>query len=149
MNREFVEKWISALRSGEYKQCRTGGYSDPFIDKLTPSGVDENTSLCCLGLGAHLLGALPSELHVLLKEVPEIRTLKLPTQARVAQSNDQYEYGPDEQRSLECHLTAMNDGNEKPYSESRYKPHSFSQIADFLEEVLLNASSNFSKGPTA
>lgn len=42
---EFIDKWIAALRSGEYKQ---GG-----------GGFLRNNAnqFCCLGVGCHLLGA--------------------------------------------------------------------------------------------
>lgn len=41
---EFKEKWVAALRSGEYKQGRMGLYSE-----------SEN-SFCCLGIGCIISG---------------------------------------------------------------------------------------------
>lgn len=45
---EFKEKWIAALRSGEYKQ-----------DK---GALQTNNGYCCLGVAAHLCGYMEDKL---------------------------------------------------------------------------------------
>ncbi len=46
--REFAEKWVKALRSGEYKQATTR--------------LMHNGGYCCLGVGAKVCGADDAEL---------------------------------------------------------------------------------------
>jgi len=50
MNKEYKDKWVAALRSGEYKQHRHG--SNDNLHERTPGGV---TARCCLNVGAHVV----------------------------------------------------------------------------------------------
>jgi hypothetical protein len=44
---EYTQPWLDALRSGEYKQGKTSLFS--------------NGAYCCIGVAAHLIGALDPE----------------------------------------------------------------------------------------
>jgi hypothetical protein len=135
MNREFVEKWISALRSGEYKQCRTGQFAHPStIPELRPPTF-EFESFCCLGVANFMRNLEPSDISELDANVPELNTIHFSYPARIDAGA---------QTSLWCHLTAMNDGDR----DSVYQPFTFEQIADVLEQALLVDPKQFSKGPT-
>lgn len=48
MDPSLKAKWVTALRSGEYAQCRNGLIEGPF---------GEPTSYCCLGVLWHLCGS--------------------------------------------------------------------------------------------
>ena len=60
--REFGEKWLNALRGGEYKQGKSN-----LVYILVPNInlnelVVENVSFCCLGVAGHLCGNSLSDL---------------------------------------------------------------------------------------
>lgn len=99
---EFKAKWVAALRSGEYKQCR----GELFNGK----------GYCCLGVACVITKTkLPDENDVLYDSMKKIPSLIKGT----AQRNP-----------VVKKLASMNDGVN---GESK---HSFSQIADYIEENL-------------
>lgn len=60
MNRELRDKWVAALRSGEYKQIRGRMYGGP---------NECMTCYCCLGVASKIVGFDP------FKEIENYRKL--------------------------------------------------------------------------
>lgn len=109
MNKEIKEKWVAALRSGEYKQAE-GILYDP-----------KQRSYCCLG--------------VLCKIVEGHN----PTDADTCDEGEYLAYDIIEKIELphetQRKLAKMNDGSGIFDSETIH-PHSFSEIADYIERNL-------------
>ncbi len=65
--KEFAEKWITALRSGEYKQGESmlqsfkEEYADEEYDDL--ESTPETCNYCCLGVAAYISGIPADKLH--------------------------------------------------------------------------------------
>lgn len=59
MNKDVKEKWVKALRSGEYKQCQ-----------LTLSSVDDKEH-CCLGILCKVLGETDEKIRANRYNVPK------------------------------------------------------------------------------
>jgi hypothetical protein len=99
MDAELKTKWVNALRSGEYKQCR--------------NTLHEGEAYCCLGVLAVISG-LDVEGRVGLLADP-----------------DSYEpiYNLIGSKFIARNLAERNDGH-------YYHPHSFSEIADYIEKNL-------------
>ena len=96
---DFKKRWVEALRSGEYKQCRGKLHGD-------------DGGHCCLGV-ADIVFDLKVDGYYLLhgENVP----------SAIRGSSD-----------MANRLAAMNDGN----IEIGIEPHSFFQIADYIEKNL-------------
>ena len=109
MNKELKEKWITALRSGEYKQGQTLLHSD------------EDNSYCCLGvLGKILLGHDPEQGDK--HDDEEYLNIELSEEAGITYDDQQF-------------LARMNDGS--PYGDDEFmKPHTFNEIAAYIEKNL-------------
>lgn len=103
MDQELKKAWTSALRSGEYRQCR---------NQLT-SG---SGGYCCLGVLAKIAGLTTSADGCEIQTEDEEHAGYRPIEALVGQSLE-----PFYQR---------NDGFDP------IRPHSFSEIADYIDEVL-------------
>jgi hypothetical protein len=112
---EFKRKWIDALRSGEYKQgfgtlCET---------------INGKSFYCCLGVAGVVAGLNPSDMH---------------NKAEFGGAKFVYGLMPppgfpevlisDLNKTLTSRLINMNDGN------AELKSHSFSEIADYIEQNL-------------
>ncbi len=104
---EFKEKWIAALRSGEYKQGSEVLYSN------------SRGTYCCLGV-ACIVGGMSKEsiagcgLIQCMEEYKDVPELLI---------GDGNPIGT---------LTAMNDG----VSEYKGRPQTFLEIADYIEKEL-------------
>lgn len=106
---EFKEKWIAALRSGEYKQCT----DHQMINEI------ENT-YCCLAVACDILGVQRSLMSTSRPELPEL--IRGGTNNKIARK-----------------LIIMNDGYAYGYPEYDNIPlrsHSFNEIADYIQENL-------------
>jgi hypothetical protein len=126
--REFAEKWIAALRSGEYKQ---GSSALVIIEKGTPK-------YCCLGVACSIQG-VPDNL-MLGASFPYlvIHQFYLPEDLKRG-----YISGRTDMTTLGGVLAALNDGakTEIPNPDGdgyiqfneEFKQHSFSEIADWIE----------------
>lgn len=103
MKRELRQRWIEALRSGRYKQT-TGQI-----------GTNKGPN-CCLGVLCRI-ARVP---YKLWREDHELQDPLIHIEQRLGLSRDQI-----------THLIHLNDG----YTSRgiRIQPHSFEQIADYLE----------------
>jgi hypothetical protein len=107
---EFKEKWIAALRSGEYKQAK-GTLYDPHTD-----------SFCCIGVAGHLCGVDKERLidFKMIGIIDHPDVMPAPKQYPDAISiTKQFE------EDVARKLSSKND-----------KGYSFSEIADWIEEHL-------------
>jgi len=125
--REFAEKWIAALRSGEYKQ---GSSALVIIEKDIPK-------YCCLGVACSIQG-VPNGLMLAVSFPYLIRTdFNLP--ANLKRGHDP----KTDTTQLGGVLAALNDGAKVSITEpggdnyiefnEEFKQHSFSEIADWIE----------------
>jgi hypothetical protein len=105
---EFKAKWIAALRSGEYKQGTNGNLLNPITNEY-----------CCLGVACRVAGFHPREVRASAGEFIDSNTEHLPAILRGFNSN-----------TIPFKLAQMNDGN------NGVKQHSFSEIADYIEQNL-------------
>lgn len=107
MNKELKDKWIAALRSGEYEQGRGSLYHPP-SDKY-----------CCLGVLARIVD--PTSINhygggvFTAADEASISNVYLPTSVYMAAGL---------QGDMQIKLTVMNDSGRK----------SFTEIADWIEE---------------
>lgn len=122
--KEFTQKWLKALRSGEYKQTNYRLYR-PLSTPAREAGY------CCLGVAMHLLGAhkddligrgFPSEVE---KHVTALNLLPAPLRS--------------EKHELAEVLSGLNDGDMIELSDGtrlneKRESHSFEQIADWIEK---------------
>lgn len=83
--KEFAEKWIAALRSGEYKQGE--------------GSLFDGDSYCCLGVGCVVSGMRPKTIE--MGSIIQRKYRKPPKEIR----------GDSEENRLVAHLIDMNDGN--------------------------------------
>lgn len=102
--KEFAEKWIDALRSGEYKQGEAELY--------TP----KTGTFCCLGVCARIGGNKPSDISG-FPYLTYARLLNIPKELFGNSTN-----------KLVSKLTHMNDGA------MGERKHTFPEIASWLEE---------------
>jgi len=135
--REFAEKWLAALRSGEYQQGRGTLVHMRYKDNTATVGTPE---YCCLGVACRIEGIDPEAM--VDRGFPEdimALTVKVPTSI----------FGPHIDNdtsipSLGGVLGALNDGNEintKVKDEEgidiiinpEEKKYSFEEIADWIE----------------
>lgn len=111
---EFKEKWIAALRSGEYKQ--------------TEKYLYDGYGYCCLGVACKITGTedwamkkwgLPRDV-----EIEEDVKLNIP------------DFMLDYNSDVVDTLTYMNDGVPSTKYNPTGRKHSFSEIADWIETHL-------------
>lgn len=105
--KEFKEKWVAALRSGEYKQ------GESFLKNT-------NDEYCCLGVGCLVAynGAPP--LDILGEEWISPDFELVPIELR----------GDGSRADMPYLLSNMNDGSDG------YHKHTFAEIADYIEQNL-------------
>jgi hypothetical protein len=106
--REFGEKWVKALRSGEYKQGTC------YLSAKYTDGITSEQRYCCLGVACSVSG-IPDEL---LKREFIIPDFGMPIELVGDRGNNE----------LVKILTTLNDG-EKGITQK----YTFSEIADWLE----------------
>ena len=80
--KEFAEKWVSALRSGEYKQSK--------------SYLKSDFGYCCLGVGCKLKGHEDFELFG--KPYPSVKML-----------SEVFQYSEHYQLNMYAYLASLND----------------------------------------
>lgn len=107
MDKKLKTKWVKALRSGKFEQAQMS------LKRPVGDGV---YGYCCLGVLRHLINPKSKA------EDKEIGDLLCKTHLR--QSGLDYE--------IQNSLAQMNDGKGK-YSG---RPHTFAQIADYIEKTL-------------
>lgn len=123
MNEELIRKWIEELRSGRYKQ---GHYA-----LRLPSKGGKDDEFCCLGVACDVVD--PTAWALLLngkRYAVDGMIGTLPYSIRV-KLFPRITFDSQEQNRIEniiSRLVTMNDTEEK----------SFEEIADYLEERLLN-----------
>lgn len=109
---EFKAKWVQALRSGKYKQCR--------------ETLFDGVGYCCLGVACKITGNRPKGLTIEkgTNGIPDLIT---------GQGNSHYsaDYNPIVER-----LASLNDGTKHSIFNPKGKQYSFSQIADYIEANL-------------
>ena|SRR6478736_5258237 len=116
MKTELKNKWVAALRSGEYKQGKE------FLCK--------NDSYCCLGV---LLAVDKTDEFIYDETVHDDRKLRY-------YQDEAYELPYSYQESIGLrggdseHLMIMNDG--QPYGKHPTEPKTFDEIATWIEENL-------------
>lgn len=118
MNKELVQKWIDALRSGQYSQG---------IGKLKRSSNGE-TNYCCLGVACAVHPKVKETYtkFVIFKE-REYEEVEIGIGSDIIQNKEiEKDFGLNTE--LQCELTEMND----------YDGKSFSEIADWIEVNILN-----------
>ena len=125
MNPDIKAKWVAALRSGEYEQGKSYLVQDVWSED-DESNV--SAAYCCLGVLQKLSQDDPATFGVVLRdEMGENSMLDL---------GDALELGlnSDDLNRLAC----MNDGQSwaGPNGIERYDEHTFTQIADYIEENL-------------
>ncbi len=134
MDAQLKEKWVEALRSGEYSQA-TGHLHDK-----------ENGGYCCLGVLCKVMGAEfgpASEEHeeddggMFLREFDYVPVLD----GRVLSNNDDEELKDSFCKELgivQSVLIKMNDGKTEPGLQSDFglRRYSFPEIADYIEKNL-------------
>ena len=103
---KFVEKWIEALRSGEYKQTR---------ETLVVKKPFHHSKYCCLGVACRVADIKDEEII----NDNELCYLEEPLLSRIPAYTNFI-------RSLESRLITMNDDDKK----------TFEEIADYIEERL-------------
>lgn len=99
MDKELKAKWVAALRSGEFKQCK--------------GTLHNGVGYCCLGVLLAVAGEERTHPH----------TLTLIQERRLGLLSAHH---------LSTRLENMNDGKK----EFAHKPHTFAQIADYIEANL-------------
>lgn len=132
--KEFAEKWLVALRSGEYKQGDSAMIMFRDLDDVEdPEAIKESLEyckFCCLGVAAVVAGVSMGELHM---TYPGDYFDELPKELHGEEDN-----------LLILTLSALNDGNiegDNPfYAEIKAefvkndsKALNFNQIADYIE----------------
>lgn len=119
MPKKMRDKWVKALRSGEYGQCK---------ETLT----DGKGSFCCLGVLQHVVSGGSCEVYGPEDKYTAGQYRGLPSSEWYASVGMEGSSESD----VEETLTMMNDGgvkwNGKKHVEKRSK--SFSKIADFIEK---------------
>ena len=126
--KRFKNKWLKALRGGEYKQA-TGALVE--LDEFSEDGtlLDEPKvrGFCCLGVACMIQGADVKAIKdstLIYEEVAtQIEGIPAPIIGNV------------EENALVAKLIAMNDGKHKDDG-SVTKRKSFKQIATWIEENL-------------
>ena len=146
--KEFAEKWIAELRSGNYTQ-HEGSLVKSNKDDLGWGDEDLEVDFkcaCCLGVAAVMLAGEDKKL--VEADIPRelgsyLRNLKYPEE--LIQENSDFD-------SLDNILSSLNDGyqhnnfilqkRKKKYPNIKFKEeegtnqYSFNEIADFIEEYV-------------
>lgn len=112
---EFKKKWLEALRSGEYQQCKSVLY-------------DGDNGFCCLGVAGVIIG---------IEKQSMLNKTMIGDDKDYHLKSDVY---PDLLKWRETEscvagvLAKMNDGDD--YGTEPVYPKSFSEIADYIEANL-------------
>lgn len=115
--KEFREKWLSALRSGEFKQGQ---------HTLCTQGP--NTKYCCLGVAGKVLGMPDERLYsfaYLNSELGKHTSFSIPI--AIDQGREPSVLGSQEKMYLISILSCLNDGI------CIERPATFLEIADYIE----------------
>ena len=140
--KEFAEKWLSALRSGEYKQGESALLSYEEIDDYT---IDPNKkSYCCLGVACSLT-EVSEDMYSGESFVSKDYNINI--RYMIKEGYPKELVGED---GLPYILASLNDGVKitnrlinnylskahlrKPYSPGKVYKLNFSEIADFIED---------------
>lgn len=118
---EVKEKWVEALRSGDYIQTESVLY-----DGKTEEGKPR---MCCLGVLEHIMG---NELDAMYDKDQGDRYA---VPGNLAQPKSVFGLNSShiqEIEDVEAYLVNMNDGN----TQKNIKKHSFEEIADYIEKNL-------------
>lgn len=121
MPKETLDKWLAALRSGEYKQT-------PGVLRSLDGGY------CCLGVLQHVLDGKVTPDEVDNEELPPLAWLdeKGITFCGVRSLKHKQPFLP----SLGCYAAEANDATEDPYEDGEeVHTHNFHQIADAIEQA--------------
>jgi hypothetical protein len=140
MDKDFKNKWLKALRSGDYEQTEcylateTYDYADnPFGKTVEMPDVPVKEGYCCLGVACAVAGVsfsdmveigTPRELMLELKihhGKDNVAVKNLDTKANVLIADDDDD--PNTDSSLTDVLVSMNDD----------KKYSFNKIADYIQ----------------
>lgn len=128
MNREIGEKWVAALRSGDYEQYTTGGLKSPVVDNR----------MCCLGVLADLYAKEHGVEWVGHPNRPIIlgESNFLPLDVRkwaglsgIYSNNPLVKFGYYQDEPEEHDIAFLNDSGKVP----------FPMLADLIEEQLIEA----------
>lgn len=120
MPKELLEKWLKALRSGEYKQAK-GTLYDPAIK-----------GFCCLGVLQHL--ATDGQVEYLLNGKESMAPVDEVVQAMGLPTTSFYKAQGISMKGNESALAEMNDGYGEDEEDYDYEePRDFDQIADYIE----------------
>lgn len=109
LNPEFKTKWVAALRSGEYAQCRF------ILNEKDETG--KAVSFCCIGVAAAVAGYATTRNDILRPGEDVFPQTRAPYAALSDFGLEPYDYET---------LVKMNDGQKA----------SFAEIANFVEENL-------------
>lgn len=117
VNRENVQKWVDALRSGEYQQTRGR------LQRTNPGKRGQPVGFCCLGVACEVLG-LPE-----VDTTGELGVVAYDNSWNVGfpPSRIWDEFGVDDDVQLESDLAEMNDAG-----------RTFAEIAAEIERRLLS-----------
>lgn len=113
MNRELVEKWVAALRSGEYKQT-TGCLRDIGL-------------YCCIGVSYNIHDKCNWDLDFEEEQYLETETLPRYIEDDYGSNVEVIHPITGTKQRLKYILSDLND----------YRNYNFSQIADYIEATLL------------
>lgn len=120
MPKELKEKWITALRSGNYGQAKQVMY-DKWLSE------DGKPFMCCLGVLEHICGT-PVE------DMEDSDNIVFPKDVETPRSPEEFliDATPVGEHPIAHILAWMNDG----YEHKAIKRHSFAEIADWIDENL-------------
>lgn len=166
--REFAEKWLTALRSGDYTQgieslMNIPAKYDSFNSEIIDNVDFKECEFCCLGVAAHIAGYSNSEISTeTLLEPNHFTEDKLPLELlEISDFTEDTTWN-----SFTLILTLLNDGlNESTYIDklstkdyvyrhanpAEYNfskgdiKYNFSQIADFIEDNCEFYDANYQK----
>jgi hypothetical protein len=128
MNKEWKDKWVTALRSGKYEQGQ---------GQLATLYTNHNTKYCCLG--------------VLCDIHPDVREVRMEAEPADGTGWIEYYYGKEwdfgripiflrEKLNIDAidedHLINMNDGEGIDDENYPKTPSSFELIADYIEKEM-------------
>lgn len=119
---EVKNKWIEALRSGDYVQTESVLYAGD--DTITG-----RAKMCCLGVLEHILGTSLESMW------DEDEGDRYAVPGNLAQPKSVFGLNSShiqEIEDVEVYLVNMNDG----HTQKNIKKHSFEEIADYIEKNL-------------
>jgi hypothetical protein len=120
MNPEVKEKWLTALRDGQYLQGR---------ERLTTLTADEQRH-CCLGVLCQLYAVEGFDLRI--RDLGD----ELLYDAADTYLPDSVENWAELDYDTQRHLGVLNDGGVDIHTGQPVQPHSFIELAQYIEENL-------------